>query len=257
MKRVFCYVALLLPLLLLCGCPHNCGRMSLLRINDSIESNYYIPQYWNYFNVYWANSKQSHNPDCVDLVYRPYWGFSLMQMESANIMSEAEELERFLDLAASHGDTLPYCEIKRFVKFGDYSSVFAYDFNQSACAHEIDSINVFSLDDWDDEHPAGSSLNDIIRFDAYTPKDYIRSGFSDTVPKLKHIKKLLSETVKEDFDLVTYINADDKQFAGHLRFFFVSKPTLSLDCQRLYIVMTLDDGHPMGYKTEYKLSFSE
>lgn len=257
MKRIFCYVALLLPLLLLCGCPHDCWKMSPVHENCSIESEHYIAQYWYPFNIRWSNSKQSHNPGCIDLSFRPP-SDAMSYDESVNVLSVGEELDVFMELASRHGDTVPnYSEVKNYVKSANYYQVLAYDFKESACAYEIDSIRVFSLDDWDDEHPAGSSLNDLIRFDAYSPKDYIRSGFSDTVPKLKHINKLLSETVKEDFDLVTFRDWDDKHRAGHMRFELVSKPTQSLDCQRLYIIFMLENGRQMGCRTEYRLTFSE
>ena len=44
---------------------------------------------------------------------------------------------------------------------------------------DIVSIDVYSMDDFDSAHPAGSSLNDCITFEFESAKDFIESGYAD------------------------------------------------------------------------------
>ena len=45
---------------------------------------------------------------------------------------------------------------------------------------DINTIDVVSSEDFDELHPAGTSLNDLIRFVGITPMPYIKSGYVDT-----------------------------------------------------------------------------
>lgn len=44
---------------------------------------------------------------------------------------------------------------------------------------DINTIDVIGSEDFDEQHPAGTSLNDLIRFVGITPSPYIKSGYVD------------------------------------------------------------------------------
>ena len=57
--------------------------------------------------------------------------------------------------------------------------VYFYDegLNPRSCRDFV-NLEVWSSADWDAEHPAGTSLNDLARFSSNTPWPYIQSGYT-------------------------------------------------------------------------------
>lgn len=113
------------------------------------------------------------------------------------------------------------------------------------------SINVISDRDFDETHPAGTSLNDLVRFTAYSPYNYIQRGYQGE-PEQEWINKLLSECTANDFLMTTYdndgysyyeIDVENgyKSLFGACSLQFVQVPTLAL--QHNITVNILDDAH--------------
>ena len=74
--------------------------------------------------------------------------------------------EKYRDLCRKHGDV-------------GYNRKIAYLSGRDVVynASDLLSVKVYSDRDFDAEHPAGSSLADIVRFLSCSPKEYIASGY--------------------------------------------------------------------------------
>ncbi len=74
--------------------------------------------------------------------------------------------EKYSDLCRKHGDV-------------GYNRKIAYLSGRDVVynASDLLSVKVYSDRDFDAEHPAGSSLADIVRFLSCSPKEYIASGY--------------------------------------------------------------------------------
>ena len=75
------------------------------------------------------------------------------------------------------------------------------------CARDFVGLEVWSSADWDAEHPAGTSLNDLTRFSSETPWPYIRSGYVEKYSDEKDgeyypIDKLVAELTPDDMTLL-------------------------------------------------------
>ena len=108
---------------------------------------------------------------------------------------------------------------------------------------DIVSIDVYSMDDFDSAHPAGSSLNDCITFEFESAKDFIESGYADA-GSLAIQKKLLSELTSEDLKILLW---------GFCYLDFKVKPE-KLVIHTMKIVMKMSDGKE--YTDTFKYSFS-
>ena len=68
--------------------------------------------------------------------------------------------------------------------FGDTSynkDIYYYmgaGYNESYIC-DIESINITAETDWDDSHPAGTLLNDLVKINGHSYFDYIKNGYSD------------------------------------------------------------------------------
>ena len=108
---------------------------------------------------------------------------------------------------------------------------------------DIVSIDVYSMDDFNSAHPAGSSLNDCITFEFESAKDFIESGYTDA-GSLAIQKKLLSELTPEDLKILLW---------GFCYLDFKVKPE-KLVIHSMKIVMKMSDGKE--YTDTFKYSFS-
>lgn len=72
-----------------------------------------------------------------------------------------------------HGD-MTY---DRKVEFGNSST--GYILPHAFVAADYTSVNITCDVDWDDRHPAGTSLNDIVMFYSTSPIKYIESGYTE------------------------------------------------------------------------------
>ena len=75
--------------------------------------------------------------------------------------SDPQEFER---LAIRNGDV----GYNRWLEFWEYPSAFADNFQ---------TMHITSNADWDEEHPAGTLLDDILWAEFWSYADYIRSGY--------------------------------------------------------------------------------
>ncbi len=97
-------------------------------------------------------------------------------------------------LCERYGDT-SYSGIRKFLPtyFGGYDALW----------YNIVSIDVTSVVDYDAEHPAGTSLNDLCELISWTPRDYLASGYTDrydwTTPP---------DYIPEDYRYITFYDFD-------------------------------------------------
>ena len=84
--------------------------------------------------------------------------------------SKGEEKKRYDELCKRHND-MSYNQKRSYIKFTGWGICSAIDFKE---------IDVVSNKDFDSEHPAGTSLKDIVRFVSISPKKFIDSGYKET-----------------------------------------------------------------------------
>lgn len=172
--------------------------------------------------------------------------FSLNGAELVDLSSTGEAGERFLALAVKHED-MTYDSLVEYVYWGYAKSKKPRDSNRQfvnvASAADIVSIIVTSEYDWDEKHPAGTSLNDVISFSGSSIDRYIRSGYVTNEIE-QHFVKPLDSMSPDDYRLVlNFLN----NFSFSL--LYDSLPTLYPDGKRNIIVtVTFDDGKVMPLK---------
>lgn len=144
--------------------------------------------------------------------------------------------ELFDSIAAKHNDTT---YLRTFTMANMPGCLVSDDGGlPSANLQDCLSIDILSDGDWDENHPAGTSLNDIVALQTKSYRQYIRSGYDDTLfpDKDKSVFQdmLLSEMTPQDYELTMSI--DDKFFLK-----FKSRPTLDKE-HMLTITFAFDDG---------------
>lgn len=143
--------------------------------------------------------------------------------------------ELFDSLAAKHNDTT----YNRIVTEPDIPGmVFTSACNPVGNAEDFVAINVVSDHDWDEQHPAGTSLNDIVSLSTRSYRQYIKSGYDDALfpakKKYTYQNILLSEMTAADYELIM---SYDERYS----FTFKSRPTLDMD-HMVTFTFVLDDG---------------
>ncbi len=96
-------------------------------------------------------------------VYAHYW-------HAQNPNDFPREAAAYEALCERYGDT-GYSGIREFYPL--------YTGGYDALWYKIVSIDVTSVVDYDAEHPAGTSLNDLCELISWTPRDYLASGYAD------------------------------------------------------------------------------
>ena len=120
--------------------------------------------------------------------------------------------------------------------------------NNPRCSFDFTSLEIRSSADWDEAHPAGTSLGDIVRFYSNTPWLYIQSGYtqkSSDGSEYYQIDKLVSELTPDD---MTLLPADGFQLQ------FTALPTLSQQ-HTLFVRLTADDG--TVFEAQLDVDFSQ
>ncbi|MDO4726912.1 MAG: hypothetical protein Q4A56_06820 [Porphyromonadaceae bacterium] len=84
--------------------------------------------------------------------------------------SEGSDKENYDKLCKEHND-MTYNVKENWLAYGPYVA--------TASATDFTGIDIKSNNDFDVEHPAGSSLGDIVRFVSFSPKRFIDSGYKD------------------------------------------------------------------------------
>lgn len=91
--------------------------------------------------------------------------------DEINAATNSEKAASYVALCEKYGDN-GYQKIRKYypIYTGGYDFLF----------HNIVSISISSITDYDTSHPAGSPLDDICELVACTPREYITSGYADS-----------------------------------------------------------------------------
>jgi hypothetical protein len=162
--------------------------------------------------------------------------------------SKGRDKEIYDSLCVIHDD-MTYNRLRDYIDAPEWGHCTMFD---------IKSITVFSNSDFDESHPAGVSLNDIIRFISATPKKFIDSGYTlyydwlnNTPASFKHESEM--ENFKNNPECSSYFPIDKKLseidekemtllFPQHLGYLiFESEPTVN-KLHTLMITITLSNG---------------
>ena len=104
-------------------------------------------------------------------IYRKYTSEDdHIKTASYSFKSKGEEKKRYDELCKIHND-LSYNKKRSYIVVPIWGICSAIDFRE---------IDVISDKDFDSEHPAGTSLRDIVRFVSVSPKKFINSGYKET-----------------------------------------------------------------------------
>ena len=104
-------------------------------------------------------------------IYRKYTSEDdHIKTASYSFKSKGEEKKRYDELCKIHND-LSYNKKRSYIVVPIWGICSAIDFRE---------IDVISDKDFDSEHPAGTSLRDIVRFVSVSPKKFIDSGYKET-----------------------------------------------------------------------------
>lgn len=171
----------------LSGCP----KHDLYEVNAGMLSEHFISEYKHLDTIVFAS-----NSELVTM--RFYFSNNGC---GPNFLSVGEDFDLFKSLAARAGD-VPYNDTVWYSYDANNIDKGPHAFLNSGCAESIVSIDVTSSFAWDEDHPMNTPLNDIMELYALTPRRFIESGYSDTVPELSVFTKRLSEMTPEDYYLL-------------------------------------------------------
>lgn len=247
MKNIFCKLSVFaVAAVLLSGCPTVPPR----GFSATVFSSHFIPAYRHISNIGFGVDSNA-----ITII-------ASEQLDEVNIFSKGEDKILFDSLAARYGD-LGYDAELTYHDNGYEGAKHARYFYNYAMTENISSIEVTSLNAWDDAHPYGKSLNDIIYVRAVTPIPFITSGYSADVPRLTEFSKRLSEMSPEDFRLTfsnlepyesygIWYNDDDFFRLMYVNLIFDHKPTIDKS-QTLRVKVVLDNG--CEYRMEQRVDF--
>ena len=165
-------------------------------------------------------------------IYRKYTSEDdHIKTASYSFKSKGEEKKRYDELCKIHND-LSYNKKRSYIVVPIWGICSAIDFKE---------IDVVSNKDFDAEHPAGTSLKDIVRFVSVSPKKFIDSGYKETFnwrrnkPKIFKKESMISSMFHEETEnyfpingLLKDIGKDEMQMLPedtHGILFFDKEPT--------------------------------
>ena len=165
-------------------------------------------------------------------IYREYTSENVnIKTASYSFKSKGEEKKRYDELCKIHND-LSYNKKRSYIVVPIWGICSAIDFRE---------IDVISDKDFDSEHPAGTSLKDIVRFVSISPKKFIDSGYKETFnwrrnkPKIFKKESMISSMFHEETEnyfpingLLKDIGSDEMQMLPedtHGILFFDKEPT--------------------------------
>ena len=150
---------------------------------------------------------------------------------SYSFKSKGENKKIYDELCKIHND-LSYNQKRSYIVAPLWGRCSAIDFRE---------IDVISDKDFDAEHPAGTSLKDIVRFVSVSPKKFIDSGYKETFnwrrnkPKIFKKESMISSMFHEETEnyfpingLLKDIGTDEMQMLPvntHGILFFDKEPT--------------------------------
>ncbi|MBQ2993006.1 MAG: hypothetical protein IJE21_03825 [Alistipes sp.] len=131
---------------------------------------------------------------------------------------------------------------------GWYVTDKSYPLGSYPCAYEIiHKIEIKSSADWDAEHPAGTSLNDIFTIIFHSVYPYIKRGWTGSVAT--YIKKPADEIEIDDMTLLTISST---MYVNNADILLISEklPTTA-GTHTIFVTLTLDTGEQIEYSTDY------
>ena len=164
---------------------------------------------------------------------------------SYSFKSKGENKKIYDELCKIHND-LSYNQKRSYIVAPLWGRCSAIDFRE---------IDVVSDKDFDAEHPAGTSLKDIVRFVSVSPKKFIDSGYKETFnwrrnkPKIFKKESMISSMFHEETEnyfpingLLKDIGSDEMQMLPedtHGILFFDKEPTAE---KEHLLTVTIDIG---------------
>lgn len=131
-------------------------------------------------------------------------------------------------------------------------------------ANQVENITVIAESDWDDNTPAGSSLDDKFIFISASPDSYIRNGYyidrnkidealNKADPKIrKYIEYRISEglyTMLPIYDTLSKVKFEDYRLLGFGRYWFMLySPEPIPKGAKINIKISLDNGETVHYR---------
>ena len=96
--------------------------------------------------------------------------------------------------------------------------IYANELAKRCYSKDLTSISVVCDKDFDDEHPAGTPLDDIIAYDAYSPYPWIKEGYKGD-PTFTHCLKYVKDLEPDDMKLLGCYNLFNLYFMTYPRYF--------------------------------------
>ena len=127
----------------------------------------------SYITIYYysKNIQLKITDDGNIAIYKEYTSENVnIKTASYSFKSKGEEKKRYDELCKIHND-MSYNQKRSYIVAPLWGRCSAIDFKE---------IDVISDKDFDSEHPAGTSLKDIVRFVSVSPKKFIDSGYKET-----------------------------------------------------------------------------
>ncbi len=131
---------------------------------------------------------------------------------------------------------------------GWYVADKSYPLGNYPCAYDkICSIDIKSSQNWDAEHPAITSLNDIFTIIFHSVYPYIKRGWTGSVAT--YIKKPADEIEIDDMTLLTISST---MYVNNADILLVSEklPTTA-GTHTIFVTLTLDTGEQIEYSTDH------
>ena len=168
--------------------------------------------------------------------------------ENLNIECEALDDSVVIDFSAYRGDEYAvnvYLDTPGEIytdymeKYGDQVGFEETDMQDIACAESIKGIDIISLQEWNEDYPAQSSLNNIFEVEYATYKYFVESGFDEAFD--------VEERERTERKRVSELQEDDMWFI-HTDFCLICNTLPNDDrAHRLKITLSLDTGEEITY----------
>ena len=188
----------------------------------------------SYITIYYysKNIQLKITDDGNIAIYKKYTSEDVnIKTASYSFKSKGEEKKKYDELCKIHND-MSYNQKRSYIVAPLWGRCSAIDFRE---------IDVISDKDFDSEHPAGTSLKDIVRFVSVSPKKFIDSGYKETFncrrnkPKIFKKESMISSMFHEETEnyfpingLLKDIGSDEMQMLPedtHGILFFDKEPT--------------------------------
>lgn len=126
--------------------------------------------------------------------------------KKADCYSTGRDKDIYDSICIAHND-MTYNKLGETTEHADGNFYLSGDYVR-ADSPDWESISITSDKAFDSEHPAGSSLNDLVMFYSYSLYPFIQSGYDESIyPHNRHltpIEKLVSELTLDDMKLLEY-----------------------------------------------------